>query len=423
VVYGSRYAASHRRRVLYYRHTQANRLITFLSNLFTDLSLTDVETCYKMFRGPLLRSIPIRCNDFGIEIEVTAKIAKRHCTIYEVPVSYRGRSYKEGKKIGWLDAFRALGTMLRFWLIDDLYRRDGLGGRMLHTPDRTRRFNGWMARSIRPWVGDRVLELRAGLGHLTMALIPRDIYVVSDVSPDYLHYLRNAAAGKPYLEVEAIDPEKPETLEPHVRRFDTVIAWGVLGQTADSRPLLDGVSRLLAPGGRLLLYVPRGPGLYSPLDEAQGNRRRYERRELESELTAAGFTVEHLANFNRVSVPGWWWNGKILRRRSYPRFQLKAFDLLVPLLSRIDGIFPWRGLGLLAVARRGPAGDPSGQDSRHERPSDPNVPADAHQLLQSSPEPSTLAPAGASTSHSGALPVSRPSSQRRAGCSSSGTRS
>jgi glycosyltransferase involved in cell wall biosynthesis len=357
VVYGSRFAASNRRRILYLRHSAGNHVITLLSNLFTNLSLTDVETCYKMFRGPLLRSIPIRSDDFGIEIELTAKIAKRRCTIFEVPVSYRGRSYSEGKKIGWWDAFRALVTMVRFWLIDDLYRADGVGARMLHTPDRTRRFNGWMGRALRPWVGDRVLELRAGLGHVTMQLIPRDAYVVSDVSTDYLHYLRNTAAGKPYLEVAAIDPEDPATIEPYEGQFDTLIAWNVLNQTTDPGRVLAEMSRLLTPGGRLLLSVPQGPGLSSPLDEAQGHRRRYRRQELEHELLDAGFTIEHIADFNRVSVPGWWWNGKILRRRSYPRLQLKAFDLLVPLLSRIDGIFPWRGLGLLAVARReAPAG-------------------------------------------------------------------
>ena len=88
VVYGSRFTASERRRVLYFRHTLGNRLITFLSDLATDLNLTDVETCYKMFRSTLLKSLPIRSNDFRLEIELTAKVAKRNCRIFEVPVSY-----------------------------------------------------------------------------------------------------------------------------------------------------------------------------------------------------------------------------------------------------------------------------------------------------------------------------------------------
>ena len=100
-----------------FRHTLGNRFLTFLSNLLTDLNLSDVETCYKMFRGPLLKSIPIRSSDFRIEIEITAKVAKRNCRIYEVPISYHGRTYREGKKIGWRDGIKALLAMIHYWLI------------------------------------------------------------------------------------------------------------------------------------------------------------------------------------------------------------------------------------------------------------------------------------------------------------------
>ena len=122
VVYGSRFLPSDRRRVLYFRHTLGNRFLTFLSNWFTDLNLTDMETCYKMFRAPLLKSIPIRSNDFAIEPEITAKVAKRDCRIFEVPISYLGRTYREGKKIGLRDGFKALSAILRYWLVDDLSR-------------------------------------------------------------------------------------------------------------------------------------------------------------------------------------------------------------------------------------------------------------------------------------------------------------
>ena len=121
VVYGSRFHYGGRRRALYYRHELGNRLITFLSNLFTDLSLTDVETGYKMFSAPLLKSIPLRCDDFAVEVEITAKVAKRGCRIFEVPISYSGRTYQEGKKIDWRDGFKALVAIVRFWLVDDLH--------------------------------------------------------------------------------------------------------------------------------------------------------------------------------------------------------------------------------------------------------------------------------------------------------------
>ena len=99
VVYGSRFASSEYRRVLYFWHSLANRLLTGASNMLNNLNLTDMETCYKMFRMSVLKTIPIRSDGFGIEPEITAKVSKRKLLIYEVPVSYAGRTYAEGKKI------------------------------------------------------------------------------------------------------------------------------------------------------------------------------------------------------------------------------------------------------------------------------------------------------------------------------------
>jgi glycosyltransferase involved in cell wall biosynthesis len=182
VVYGSRFLTSERRRVLYFRHALGNRLITLLSNWATDLNLTDVETCYKMFRAPLLKSLPIRSNDFAMEPELTAKIAKRNCRVFEVPISYVGRTYREGKKIGWRDGFKALYTILKFKLIDDLYKEDEYGSHILHDLEHARRFNRWMAEAIRPWVGGNVLEIGAGIGNITAQLLPRDRYLASDIN-------------------------------------------------------------------------------------------------------------------------------------------------------------------------------------------------------------------------------------------------
>jgi len=110
--------------------------------------------------------------------------------------------------------------------------------------------------------------------------------------------------------------------------------------------------KALQPGGRLVLYVPVGPGLYSSLDEALGHRCRYSVEGLKAELEVAGLQVEKTQSFNRVSVPAWWFNGKVLRRRSFSRIQLKLFDLMVPILRRLDRFLPWPSLGLIAVAKR-----------------------------------------------------------------------
>ncbi len=117
VVFGSRFIGeSHR--VLYFWHSVANRMLTTLSNMFTNLNLTDMETCYKVFRREVIQGLPLKSDRFGFEPEVTAKVARRGHRVYEVPISYSGRTYQEGKKIGLKDAFNALYCIIRYWMKD-----------------------------------------------------------------------------------------------------------------------------------------------------------------------------------------------------------------------------------------------------------------------------------------------------------------
>jgi glycosyltransferase involved in cell wall biosynthesis len=122
VVYGSRFMVRRAARVLYFYHYVANRVLTMLSNLLTNLNMTDVETGYKAFRGDIIRNMIIQSRGFGIEIEVTAKVAKLHASVYEVPISYYGRTYEEGKKIGVSDGILALWYIVRFNLFCSLNR-------------------------------------------------------------------------------------------------------------------------------------------------------------------------------------------------------------------------------------------------------------------------------------------------------------
>ena len=114
VVYGSRFLVRKATRVLYFYHFLANKVLTFSSNMLTNLNMTDVETGYKAFRGEIIRNMIIKSNGFGFEIEVTAKIAKLGCRVYEVPMSYYGRTYEEGKKIRMRDGLQAFWLVLRF---------------------------------------------------------------------------------------------------------------------------------------------------------------------------------------------------------------------------------------------------------------------------------------------------------------------
>jgi glycosyltransferase involved in cell wall biosynthesis len=117
VVYGSRFMGSNPHRILFFWHSLGNRFLTFLSNMFNNLNLTDMETCYKMFRSEIIKKIPLHENRFGFEPEVTAKIARiPGIRIYEVGISYYGRTYHEGKKINWTDGFRAIYCIIKYGL-------------------------------------------------------------------------------------------------------------------------------------------------------------------------------------------------------------------------------------------------------------------------------------------------------------------
>lgn len=115
VVYGSRFMGGRPHRILFFWHTMGNKFLTFLSNMFTNLNLTDMETCYKMFRAEVIKSLELKENRFGFEPEVTAKMSRYpNVRIYEVGISYYGRTYEEGKKIGWRDGFRAIWCILKY---------------------------------------------------------------------------------------------------------------------------------------------------------------------------------------------------------------------------------------------------------------------------------------------------------------------
>src|SRR5215218_157778 len=190
-VFGSRYVRGEQTRVLPFWHSMINKFLTIVSNMFCNLNVTDMETCYKVFRTDLLKSIPVRSNRFGFEPEITMKASKRKLRIYEVPISYHGRTYEEGKKIGWKDGLKALGVILKFWLIDDLYAAP-YGRGVLNNLTGTPQYLSWLAKTLRPYVGDTVLEIGAGIGNITGRLMSRRLlYVAAEKDPLHLHALRN----------------------------------------------------------------------------------------------------------------------------------------------------------------------------------------------------------------------------------------
>ena len=333
-VFGSRFLTSEYRRALYYRHRLGNHLLTAMSNLLTDIDLTDMETCYKAVRTELLHSIPIRSRDFRLEVELTFKLAKRGARIFEVPISYAGRTYEEGKKIGFKDALRAVGAMLHWWLIDDMYKPDEYGSNILVDLLAVPHFNRWLGDVLRPYVGARVLEIGAGIGNLSSTLLPRDRYTVSDINPQYLRYLQNFADGKPYMDVRRVDLGRGEDFAALDGCYDTVVLINLLEHMADEQRSLRNVRATLEPGGRAIILVPQNPALYGSLDEVLGHQRRYTRDDLQAALAGAGFTVESIFDFNRVTTPAWWLNGQVLRRLRFSAVHLKLVNSFTWLFRR-----------------------------------------------------------------------------------------
>jgi glycosyltransferase involved in cell wall biosynthesis len=220
-VFGSRYLAGEQTRLLPFWHSMINKGLTLVSNMFSNLNVTDMETCYKVFRTDLLKSIPIRSDRFGFEPEITMKASKRKLRVYEVPISYHGRTYEEGKKIGWKDGIKALGVIVHFWLIDDLYETT-YGRGLLNNLTGTPQYLSWVTRLLRPHLGDTVLEIGAGLGNLTGRLMARKLnYVAAEQDALYLHALRNRFLRTPNVTVCHLDPENPADYVPWKDRFES----------------------------------------------------------------------------------------------------------------------------------------------------------------------------------------------------------
>ncbi len=351
-VFGSRYLAGEQRRVLPYWHSLINKNLTRLSNMFSNLALTDMETCYKVFRTDLLKSIPIRSNRFGIEPELTMKCAKRRLRIYEVPISYHGRTYEEGKKIGWKDGVNALTVLLKYWLVDDLYAQP-YGRAFLNNMSGTPQYLAWICESFRPYLGDRVLELGAGIGSFTGMLMGRRLrYVAAESDPLYLHALKNRFLRTPNVAVAALDARNPERIRSVGELFDSVLAVNLYEYVEDPAETTRAIAAVLAPGGRLLLLAPASPTLKGSLDETLGIRRRYRRAEMEHLLSGAGLRIERLQELNRIGKLAWLVFGRLLGRRQIDKITLKLFDKTVWLWRMVDRILPWGGVSLIAVARK-----------------------------------------------------------------------
>jgi SAM-dependent methyltransferase len=207
-----------------------------------------------------------------------------------------------------------------------------------------------MAATIRPWMGARVLEIGAGIGNLTQYLAPRRReYVASDIDEEHLARMRVRFQNRPNVSLARCDLARPEDFASFERQFDTVVCLNVLEHIADPAVGLRNIAAALEPGGHAIVLVPHDQRIYGTLDQALGHYRRYAEPELRSRMEAAGFTVERVLSFNRITRHAWWFNGRILKRRDFGRWQLRIFDRMVWLWRRMDGMLPWPPVSIIAI--------------------------------------------------------------------------
>jgi 2-polyprenyl-3-methyl-5-hydroxy-6-metoxy-1,4-benzoquinol methylase len=339
--------------VLFFWHAVGNRILTLLSNAVTDLNLTDMETCYKAMTQAVASRLDLQSRRFGVEPEITCKVARLGARIYEVPVSYDGRTYAEGKKIGVKDAFQAVWTILRFARWDA--PTDDVGALTLRRMSRLAPYNRWLHDRFDHYLGKRVLEVGSGVGNQTRYFEERERVIASDIEPHYVHELINRLHRRSNVRVASFrfPLAEEDRADLQSERLDTVVCLNVLEHIEEDAATLRDFATLLPPGGHLVLLVPSMPALYGTLDINLNHFRRYDREPLRQLLEASGFEIDSLQYLNRVGVAGWWLNSRVLKRRVLPRGQLALFRWMVlPLLRLEERRPPSFGMSLLALARR-----------------------------------------------------------------------
>jgi len=211
------------------------------------------------------------------------------------------------------------------------------------------RFNRWVLSRFARHLGRDVLEVGCGVGNFTVLMAGEGRRVTGiDIEPGYVETARRRLAAFPNANVACGDATAAEWTE----RFDTVVALDIVEHIADDRAFLARLSAVLKPGGKLVLKVPAGAWLMSPMDRAVGHHRRYDKRSLAETLAAAGLSPISLTYFNVAGTLGWWLNGRVLRHTTPPVEQVKAFEALVPLFRAVEAITPPPfGLSLIGIAQ------------------------------------------------------------------------
>ncbi len=366
VVYGTRMRGGEPQRAHLFSHYVGNRFLSLLTDVLYNTTISDMEVGYKAFRGELIRSLELVSDDFGFEPEVTAKVLRRPgVRLFELPIAYYGRTYAEGKKIGWKDGVWAVYCVVRYSrLWDRLFPANHRAGRAtvteaaaeveladtLDSLGEADNYSDWIVSLIEPHLGDRVLEVGAGHGTITARIAPGREVVATEVSERSAQILRVRFAAQPNVSVV----DGLATADTVTGEFDSVVLVNVLEHIEDDVGALRHLGALMRPGGRVILFVPAFEALYSNFDAKIGHHRRYRRSQLATALGTAGFEVDDLHYVNSLGAIAWWVVARQLRQTPTRGMAVRVYDkLVVPTLRRREvRRRPRFGQSVFCVARR-----------------------------------------------------------------------
>jgi SAM-dependent methyltransferase len=318
--------------------------------MFTNLNLTDMETCYKMIRTDVMKSITIEQNRFGFEPEITAKLARMNLHIYEVGISYSGRSYAEGKKIGWKDGLKAVWCIVKY----SRGRYRDYGRETLQTLSGFNQYSQWMYSRVRRHMGNRVMEIGCGIGNNleNLASSPDTEIILTDYRQDYLQELKDSYKQQDRLSFYLYDATTDASPELKAHAPDTIVMFNVLEHIQQDELALSNLFNLVQPGGRLIVLVPAFQALYCKIDENLEHFRRYSMKELQDKMARAGFQIVDSFYFNAVGAAGWFVAGKILRASQIKEGHVKGQKVMMPIARAVDGLHLPIGLSVVCVGRK-----------------------------------------------------------------------
>ncbi len=324
------------------------RAANHVARLALEVDVADPLCRARAFRVEPLRAEPLRHDDDEAEAELLVKLAAQRYRFQDVVVRFGGK--RAATNVAQLTR-----TFGRYATVQNDADNEHEGYSTLARLEAgAPNYNRWLAGAFRKWAGRRVLEIGAGIGTITAHLAPgRELVTALEVDPFYVRRLQNRFRGEPHVEPLLGDVALADWESLAARRFDTIVLSNVLEHIPDDAGAVQTFAKILPRDGNLILFVPALQALFGSLDEAVGHYRRYTPSTLKAVLEQNGFDVAHCQWMNVVGIPGWFLNGRVLKKRVLPPLQLRVYDRIAPTLASLESRVSLPiGLSLLAVGKR-----------------------------------------------------------------------